>query len=152
MPDSPLFFHRDPASLEIDIRLIDIRDRRPPHPGFDQAIDDRPVSPRPVPFPYRPLARLSPLRVAPPRFAPPPRLEEEVGRIEDPPALPGLEGPLDLERVSDGDRLDPRHGIPQGKRPKRMDPFGKGLEMGDHPVHGPVAPLAGHPPPFACQP
>ncbi len=72
-----------------------------------------------------------------------PGLRQQVGGVQEAPALGGRNRPLDFQEVGGRNRFDLRHRVAQGKRSVLVDPLGEGLEVGEDAVDRSVVPAAG---------
>jgi hypothetical protein len=105
----PPFFHdRQVPPSEVDLRQIEMGHGRPAHPGFHQRIHDGAVAIRAVARAARALPRFIALAI----FRAPANREEEIGRIEQAPALGRGERPVHLEPGAEGRELDGGHRMP----------------------------------------
>ena len=105
---APFFHDRQPPPREVDLRQVEVGHGGPAHPGFDQGIDDGAVAIRPIALAARALPGLIPLAI----FRAPAHRQEQIGRIEQAPALGRGEGPVHLQPGAEGREFDGRHGMP----------------------------------------
>lgn len=126
MQHRALLTHRDCLPARVDIIDIEMSYSRPPHPGFNERVDNRAVPVRSIPFPLRPLPFPSmPTSIF--RLSPNP--QEQVRGVKHlSPPLRG-ERSINLKRVSYRDALNLRHRFAERKREELLDPLRERLQM-----------------------
>src|SRR5512135_1368320 len=100
-----LLAHGDVATPKVDFGEVEVADRRPPHAGLDQTVDDRPVAPGPVALAAGTLVGELDVLAAAAISRSPPEHRQVVGGSEELAPLALGERPLDLQARADEDSL-----------------------------------------------